>query len=72
MRQTCRTTYYWTNWKSKRHGVVIQMDVTPSDGYGRLPYPHVLGGACFCHPATEMAKEGYRVYIHDHPMTEAE
>jgi hypothetical protein len=47
-----------------------QIDVAPSDGYGRLPYPHTFGARCFCHPANTMDRENIPVFVHEHPLTE--
>jgi hypothetical protein len=70
MRQFCRTQNYWTNWNSKVRGRVKQIDVAPSDGFGKLPCPHILGKRCFCHPAFIVSKEGIPIYVHEHPLTE--
>jgi hypothetical protein len=72
MPKRCRTENAWHLWKSKGiYGRGKQINIAPSDGYGELPLPHILGPRCFCHPANTVNEEGIPVFVHEHPLTEA-
>jgi len=70
MSQLCRTPNSWFTYKTRVRGRLKQLNVMPSDGYERIPYPHVFGPNCFCRPE-QKEENGIPTYIHDHPFTEA-